>query len=86
MDALDGNAIAGPLLEYLGVEMAAESGSCTHCGASARIAELRVYSRAPGVVVRCPSCGNVAIVVTNIRKILRIDHSRFKLPEAPGAP
>jgi hypothetical protein len=55
MEALDGNAIAGPLLEYSGADMTTARGSCAHCGASAESAELRVYARGPGTVVRCPS-------------------------------
>ena len=79
MDALDGNAIAGPLLEYFGTEMTAASGSCAHCGATAQVAELRVYIAAPGTVVRCPACGSVVIVLVRIRDELRIDDSRFRL-------
>jgi Family of unknown function (DUF6510) len=83
MDALDGNAIAGPLLEHFGTEMTTVWGSCAHCGATAQVAELRVYMRAPGTVVRCPACGTVVIVLVMIRDALRIDDSRFKL--APGS-
>jgi hypothetical protein len=83
MDALDGNAIAGPMFEHFGTEMTTARGSCAHCGATAQVAELRVYMRAPGTVVRCPACGSVVIVLWRIRHALRIDDSRFKL--APGS-
>lgn len=79
MDALDGNAIAGPMLEYFGTEMTTVRGSCAHCGATAQVAELRVYTRAPGTVVRCPSCEGVLIVLVRIRGALRIHDSRFRL-------
>lgn len=80
MDALDGNAIAGPLFEHFGTEMTAARGSCAHCGTTAQVAELRVYSRAPGTVARCPACGSVVIVLVRIRNdALRIDDSHFKL-------
>lgn len=79
MEALDGNSIAGPLFEYFGTEMTTERGSCTHCGASALIGELRVYPRAPGTVVRCPSCSNVVIVLVNIRATQHIDLCGFQL-------
>jgi DNA-directed RNA polymerase subunit RPC12/RpoP len=79
MDALDGNAIAGALLEYFGTEMTAAWGSCAHCGATNQVAELRVYMRAPGTVGRCPACGSVVIVLVRIRNDLRIDDSRFRL-------
>jgi hypothetical protein len=84
MEALDGNAIAGPLFEYFGAEMTTARGSCAHCGASAEIAELRVYARGPGMVVRCRSCGNVVIVLVTIRDTLRVDLRGFHLLEASG--
>jgi hypothetical protein len=84
MEALDGNAIAGPLFEYFGAEMTTARGSCAHCGASAEIAELRVYARGPGMVVRCRSCGNVVIVLVTIRDTLRVDLRGFDLLEASG--
>lgn len=79
MDALDGNAIAGALFEHFGAEMSTARGSCAHCGAEAQIAELRVYSSAPGTVVRCPSCGNVVIVLTEARGTTRIAAGGFHL-------
>lgn len=86
MDALDGNAIAGPLCDYFGTEMTAATGSCRHCGASSQIAELRVYSRAPGSVVRCRSCGQVVIVVFEVQDQLRVDMRDFQLVEPSGGP
>jgi DNA-directed RNA polymerase subunit RPC12/RpoP len=82
MDALDGNAIAGPLLEHFGSEMTTARGACAHCGTTAQIAELRVYMSAPGTVVRCPACGSVVIVLVRIRDALQVDDTRFK--PAPG--
>jgi ribosomal protein S27E len=63
MDPLDGNAIGGELLAHFGREMTAAAGTCGHCGARARVAELVVYGRAPGTVVRCPSCGSVVMAI-----------------------
>jgi Family of unknown function (DUF6510) len=63
MDALDGNAIAGDLFATFGHEMTAVIGTCTSCGASSAIAELRVYVSGPGIVARCPGCASVAIVL-----------------------
>jgi len=63
MDALDGNAIAGCLFEHFGSEMTTVTGRCTHCGTRSLIAELAVYTRAPGAVARCRTCGNVAFVL-----------------------
>ncbi len=67
MEALDGNAIGGALLEAFGSEMTAVVGRCRFCGAVAPVAGLRVYMRAPGAVARCAVCMNVVMVVVSIR-------------------
>ncbi len=86
MDALDGNAIAGPLLEHFGTEMTTTNGTCAHCGATAQVAELRVYVKAPGAVARCPTCGSVVIVIVQTRESLRIHGSAFRLAPALTSP
>jgi hypothetical protein len=78
MEPVDGNAIAGALYEYFGGEMTTATGTCAHCGTAAQIAELRVYSRAPGAVVRCRTCGNVVIVVVRTARDLLVDATAFK--------
>jgi DNA-directed RNA polymerase subunit RPC12/RpoP len=78
MDPLDGNSIAGDLFEYFGAEMTTAVGTCAYCGASGQVGELRVYLRSPGAVVRCPSCGNVVIVLVRTRDVLRVDASAFR--------
>jgi uncharacterized Zn finger protein len=83
VEPLDGNAIAGELYEHFGAEMTAARGACRHCGARGQIAELRVYVRAPGAVVRCPNCGNVVIVLVTIRERSRINFDRYELLDAP---
>lgn len=73
MSRLDGNAIAGQLFEVFGCEMTTAIGACAHCGAVAPMAERDVYVRAPGVVVRCRSCGQVNMVLTTIRGTTCVD-------------
>ena len=80
MEALDGNAIGGPLLELYGRDMTAASGTCGHCGSVSRIAELRIYTAGPGTVGRCRSCGQVVLVLTSIRGQLRVTIREFGLP------
>jgi hypothetical protein len=84
MDALDGNAIAGMLSEYFGTDMTTALGICAHCGTCAQIAELVVYARAPGTVVRCRHCGNVVIVLVTIRDNLRVHLSAFRMEHRAG--
>jgi hypothetical protein len=46
--------------------MTAETGTCRTCGATSAIAELHVYTRAPGAVARCPGCHAVVMVVVTV--------------------
>jgi hypothetical protein len=79
VEPLDGNAIAGDLFNRFGREMTTVTGECMHCGAVSLIAELRVFSKAPGAVARCRSCGQVVFVVVDIRGETRIELDQFKL-------
>lgn len=73
MDALDGNAIAGMLTEVFGREMTAAVVTCANCGTSRHVAEYMVYLGGPGVVVRCRSCHNVALVLVQIGGRICVD-------------
>ena len=73
MEALDGNAIAGLMVEVFGAEMTTASGTCDHCGATAQMAELVVYLQAPGTVARCRSCDSVLLVVVQARGVSCVD-------------
>jgi Family of unknown function (DUF6510) len=85
MEALDGNAIAGPLAEYFGAEMTTIRSACGHCGAHGVIAKLRVYLSAAGAVARCPGCGNVVMVVVSVHGVPRVDHGWLRLVDQPGS-
>ena len=73
MEALDGNAIAGLLQDLFGHDMTTASGTCAHCGDVRVLAECVVYMRAPGVVVRCRTCGNVLAVIVEKTGVHCID-------------
>jgi hypothetical protein len=73
MEALDGNAIAGTLLEVFGAEMTTATGVCGHCGAVAQVAELVVYLEAPGTVVRCRTCESVLMVILAAKGVNCVD-------------
>jgi hypothetical protein len=73
MDALDGNAIAGQLVEVFGAEMTMASGVCASCGTSGFVGELEVYLEAPGTVVRCRGCSAVLMVLVTARGITCVD-------------
>lgn len=84
MEALDGNAIAGPLMEYFGSEMTTASGACRHCATVSEIAELAVYTPGLGAVARCRTCGNVVMVLVTVREELRVDLTGFVLTDPAG--
>jgi hypothetical protein len=83
MDALDGNAIGGLLLEVFGVEMTTARGECAHCGATGYVAEFEVYLQAPGTVARCRSCRNVLMVLVTVRGVTCVDLGGLAELEAP---
>jgi hypothetical protein len=57
----DGTALAGPFHGVLCVEVTTAIGRCTNCGREGPMAELRVFDHAPGVIARCPGCGQVLL-------------------------
>ena len=73
MEALDGNAIGGLMLEIFGVEMTTATGVCADCGAVAVLAQTVVYLEAPGTVARCRSCNAVLMVVVDVRGTKCVD-------------
>jgi hypothetical protein len=73
MDALDGNAIGALLIDVFGGEMTAAGTICGTCGASRPVAELVVYRRAPGTVVRCRTCGGVLMVLVGRNGMTGVD-------------
>jgi phage FluMu protein Com len=70
---LDGNAVAGALEAAFGADLTAVPGRCAHCGAVAMVAEMRAYVRAPGSVLRCPSCGGVILRIVETADATYVD-------------
>jgi hypothetical protein len=58
----DGNGVAGLLGQLLAVEATTVRRRCQCCGDDQPLGEHRAYHGA-GVVLRCPSCGAVAVVI-----------------------
>ena len=61
MSYLDGNMLDGPLRELFAVDLSAATGRCDNCGTVGPMAGLHVFSHAPGLVGRCPACGEVML-------------------------
>ena len=68
---VDGNALGGVLMEVFGREMTDTHGSCASCGSVHAVGAMMVY-RSAGDVMRCPTCGNVVVVVTAIHERTRV--------------
>jgi hypothetical protein len=60
-EALDGNALAGPLREIFAEDVTSVVALCTGCGLAGPVAALRVWPHAPGFVARCPGCEQVVL-------------------------
>ena len=84
MDPVDGNAIGGLLIDVFGAEMTAASSTCAVCGARRPVAELVVYRRAPGTVVRCRTCGSVLMVFVTAHGVTGVDLSGLASMDQPG--
>ncbi len=59
---IDGNGIAGLLAEIAGAEMTTVLRTCPSCGDRRALGEHRAY-RSAGVVLRCPTCQDVALMI-----------------------
>jgi predicted RNA-binding Zn-ribbon protein involved in translation (DUF1610 family) len=62
---LDGNGLAGLLVEVFGAEMTAVRRRCQSCGERHAIGSHRLY-RGAGDVLRCPNCGDLALRIATL--------------------
>ena len=68
---VDGNALGGVLMEVFGREMTDTRGRCASCDSVHAVGAMLVY-RSAGDVMRCPTCGNIVVVVTTIHERARV--------------
>jgi len=61
------------LRHVFGSEITAAIVARAHCGAVGRVAELRAYVRAPGILVRCAGCASLLMVIVDTRGMLCVD-------------
>lgn len=78
MSHLDGNRAAGVLAQAFGRDVTDAAGVCAVCGHRHPMAESHVYDRAPGTVMRCPVCGNVEMVIVEVRGEVRVSLRGFR--------
>ena len=79
---VDGNAMAGLLMELFGREMTDARSCCSDCGAVNRLGALIVYDRGLGDVARCPDCGAVILVAVERPSGLRFHVAGLRWVEA----
>lgn len=71
----DGNSIGGLLMRASGHDATTDEERCAGCGTVSMYAAMRVYSRGPGVVIRCPACTAVIMRIVETPRGLVIDPS-----------
>ena len=78
----DGNGLAGVLAEFLAVEATTTRRRCQSCRAEHPLAAHRAY-RGAGIVLRCPGCGDVALVIGESETELVIEwRGTYRTPRA----
>ncbi|WP_144875596.1 DUF6510 family protein [Microbacterium sp. 1.5R] len=60
---VDGNAIAGQVLDILGIDVTALHGTCDGCGCDACLAEAVVEIDTSAAIVRCRTCTRTLFTV-----------------------
>ncbi len=70
---LDANAVAGVFREIFGVEMTAAPTECAHCGNEAEIGTLLAFTHGPGIVLRCSTCEQVMLRITQTPDAIYLD-------------
>lgn len=81
---LDGNALGGLLRETFGGDLTGAPHVCHSCGANRPVAAHRLYLGA-GAVLRCPQCGEIALVAATLpdRHVIHLNGSwRLEMPRA----
>ncbi len=69
---LDGNGVAGLLAEIATTEMTSVLRTCQSCGDRQALGAHRAY-RGAGVVLRCPTCEDVAVRIGVLEQRLVVD-------------
>lgn len=82
---VDGNVLAGPLLELFREDMTTATARCASCGDVSVLATAMVYDAAPGWCVRCHVCEEVLMTFVRAGVHLRIDLRGVTALEVGGA-
>jgi hypothetical protein len=55
--------------------MTAVPGQCAHCHTVSVVGQLRAWTRAPGIVLRCPVCSGVVLRIVETPTAILVDTS-----------
>jgi hypothetical protein len=82
---IDGNGVAGLLAEIGAADMTSAMRTCQSCGDRQPVAAHRAY-RSAGVVLRCPSCEDVAVLIGMQERRLVVQwRGTFEVPRIADA-
>lgn len=81
--SLDGNAAAGDLADVFTFDVTVAVTTCATCHRTHPVGALRAYLQAPGVVLRCASCGAVQMRLVRSRARAWLDIRGIDLLEIP---
>ncbi len=70
---VDGNAAGGLLQAIFALEMTASPAECANCGNVTEVGALMAFTRAPGIVLRCPACKEVMLRVVETSEAYLLD-------------
>ncbi len=70
---LDGNAAAGMLEELFGADMTMTPAECATCATVSEMGTLIVFAQAPGLVMRCPACGEIMLCLVTTPTSMNVD-------------
>lgn len=79
----DGNMLAGALTDVFVAEITTAVGGCRGCGTRSPVATLKVYAPGPGLVGRCPACGQVTIRIVHTPNAVWLDLSGVSVLQIP---
>lgn len=79
----DGNDIAGTLSEVFAVDVTVARGTCASCSTTGPLAETHAFTRAPGIVVRCPRCDEVVLRMVRTSERAWLDMRGLSVLELP---
>ena len=83
---LDGNAAAGLLGQLFAFEVTTATATCGGCGQTWLIGALPLYGQQTGMVLRCPGCDHVMIVVTRSQDEWWLDLRGIRIMRCRQAP